>query len=50
MHIHARGVVHRDIKPMNIFVTKNLTYKLGDFSESRRLKFGRLIKQNSSKK
>jgi len=30
-HIHAAGFVHRDIKPANIFLTGNLTPRIGDF-------------------
>ena len=55
MHMHANNIIHRDIKPMNIFVIDKYLMKvktlfwiiyiqLGDFSESRKLKFGRLIK------
>ena len=31
MECEKRGVLHRDIKPQNIFVSDNGTYKLGDF-------------------
>ena len=30
-HMHACGVVHYDIKPENVFITKDLVVKLGDF-------------------
>ncbi len=32
---HARNIVHRDIKPGNIFVSENGDYKLGDFGVAR---------------
>lgn len=32
---HDIGVIHRDIKPSNFFVSKNGTYKLGDFNISK---------------
>ena len=32
---HQRGVIHRDIKPQNIFVTEGERFKLGDFGVSR---------------
>ena len=35
VHCHGRNILHRDVKPENIFVDKNGTYKLGDFGVSR---------------
>jgi NIMA (never in mitosis gene a)-related kinase len=46
LHLHGKNVIHRDLKPMNIFVTHNLHFKIGDFSESRRLKYGKVLKVN----
>ena len=33
-YLHSTGVVHRDIKPCNIFMTKNKIIKIGDFGVS----------------
>ena len=34
-YVHARRVIHRDLKTQNIFLTGNNTIKLGDFGISR---------------
>ncbi|OMJ26802.1 Serine/threonine-protein kinase gcn2 [Smittium culicis] len=30
-HIHSRGMIHRDLKPVNIFISANGEAKIGDF-------------------
>ena len=30
-HLHARGIMHMDVKPDNIYTCGGVTYKLGDF-------------------
>lgn len=33
--IHSQGILHRDVKPDNIFLMKSGLIKIGDFSLSR---------------
>ena len=37
-YLHSTGVIHRDIKPQNIFMTKNKIIKIGDFGVSAKFK------------
>ena len=47
LHIHSKGIIHRDIKCLNILLTNNnQTVKLGDMSESRVLDHQSYIKTN----
>jgi NIMA (never in mitosis gene a)-related kinase len=37
MAMHAKNILHRDIKTQNIFITKNNVLKIGDFGISKEL-------------
>lgn len=41
--LHRMGILHRDIKSANIFITKEGRYKIGDMNVSKMIKHGGVL-------
>jgi serine/threonine protein kinase len=49
LHLHSRGIIHRDLKSLNIFISKSGELKIGDFSESKQLGIGKMLKPGNTR-
>jgi len=47
-HVHARGIIHRDMKTENVFLTRHDVVKIGDFGISLVLQPGEDYGQTSA--
>ena len=36
--LHSKGILHRDLKPQNVFLNQNHQVKIGDLGVSKELK------------
>ncbi|OAQ27130.1 kinase-like protein, partial [Linnemannia elongata AG-77] len=43
-HLHSLGLVHCDLKPLNLLLTENLVLKVGDFGQAQELEEGKNLR------
>lgn len=47
-HMHSKDILHRDLKTLNVFMTKDLMAKIGDFGFALNLKKPQIQKRSQN--